>query len=371
MRIERIELRSLVMPLRAGFETSFGRVASREMVIVALHADRLVGWGEAPVADRPHYSPETASTAMDVLAHHMAPAIVGRGFETPGQLLDAIAFVRGHHMARAALEWAWWDLDAKRRGISLAAALGAERERVPVGVSLGIPAGDDLGALLAEVHRRVEQGYHRVKLKIRPGFSREPVAAVRERWPELALCVDGNGGFRPEHTPELAALDPFDLLFIEQPLAHDDLLEHARLRRRIATPICLDESLSSPAALDAALALGSLDVINLKSGRVGGVSAARSILRTARERRVELWCGGMLETGIGRAAHVALAACPGFTQPGDLSASERYYEEDLVEPAFTLDADGCLRVPDGPGIGVEVRGDRLERATRRHLVIEP
>jgi O-succinylbenzoate synthase len=367
MRIEHLQIRSLVMPLQSGFETSFGRVATREMVVVSLHAGGLVGWGEAPVADRPHYSAETARTAMSVLRDHMGPAIVGQDLTSADDLLRAIDFVRGHHMARAALEWALLDLHCKAEGRSLADALGAAHERVPVGVSLGIPGDRDAGALVALVERRVAEGYRRIKLKIRPGFCAGPVRAVRERFPDVALCADGNGGFGWDDLDELRALDDLGLLFVEQPFRHDDLLEHARLRRRVRTPICLDESLVSPAALDAALALDAIDVVNLKSGRVGGLTQAQAMIRTCRERALPLWCGGMLETGIGRAAHVALAACPGFTQPGDLSASDRYYAEDLVDPPFRLDAAGTLGVPDGPGIGVTVLEDRLERATRERV----
>ncbi len=370
LRIERVEVRSLVMPLRDGFETSFGRVASREMVLVCLHAAGLEGWGEAPVADRPHYSAETAKTAMHVLCDHMGPALLGCPLRTPEDVLAPIAFVRGHAMARAAVEWAAWDLVCKAQGTSLAEALGAVRARVPVGVSLGIARGG-VPALLDAVARRVEEGYRRVKLKIRRGFCVEPVAAVRARFATLHLVVDGNGGFTPADCEQLRALDPFELGFIEQPLAHDDLLEHARLRRRVRTPICLDESLGSPAALEAAFALEALDVINLKSARVGGVRAAREILCMARERRFPLWIGGMLETGVGRAAHVALAACPGFTEPGDLSASDRYYEQDLIEPPFRLDDNGCLAVPRGPGIGVEVVRERVEAVTREAVSLRP
>ncbi|GIW72973.1 MAG: hypothetical protein KatS3mg102_2515 [Planctomycetota bacterium] len=273
-------------------------------------------------------------------------------------------------MARAALEWAFADLGCRALGVPLAAWLGAERERVPVGVSLGIPEGGDLGRLLDEVEQRLAEGYQRVKLKVRPGFARLPLAAVRARFAALPLAADGNGAFSPAELAELQALDELGLLFLEQPLAHDDLVEHARLRRRLRTPICLDESLDGLAALDAALALGALDVVNLKSARMGGPAVALAALARCRERALPCWCGGMLETGIGRAAHVALAACPGFTQPGDLSASDRYYAEDIIEPPFRLGPDGTLAVPSGPGLGVELRQELLERRTvARELVV--
>jgi O-succinylbenzoate synthase len=366
MRIERVEVRELRMPLRAGFETSFARVAHREMVIVVIHGEGLSGYGEAPVAARPHFSAETTVTARHALRDFLAPALIGRDLPSPADLLAATAWVRGHRMAKAGLEGALRDLLAKAKGESLARSLGVppDRTRIAVGVSLGVPEKDDLTALVAEVERRVAEGYSRVKLKIKPGFDRAPVEAVRARFPTLPLSADANGAYRlADAIPLCRALDRAGLLFVEQPLAPEALMDHARLAQEIETPVCLDESLESRAAVEAALALGACRVVNLKPARVGGTSEALAIHDLCRAAGVALWCGGMLETGIGRAHNVALAALPGFTQPGDLSASDRYYAEDLVEPAFALGDGGTLAVPQGKGIGVEVIEERLDRAT--------
>ena len=367
--IDTIDLHALRMPLVGDFATSFGRVAHREMVIVAVAADGITGWGEAPVAARPHYSAETTQSAMHVLADHLAPAVLKKPLTTIDDLFPHIAFVRGNPMAKAALEWAVRDLLCQIRGVSLAASLGAVREHVPVGVSLGIPQGGDIAALLADVEARVACGYRRVKLKIRPDFCAKPVSAVRERFPELLLCADGNGGFGWQDLAELLALDHCDLMFVEQPFGPDDLVEHARLRRRLKTPLCLDESLEGPEALASALALGALDIVNLKPGRVGGAARALSMVQSCCERQIPLWCGGMLETGIGRAACVALAACAGFTLPADLSATARYYAHDIATPPFELGADSTLAVPQRPGLGVDVDLERLRAVTSAHRQI--
>jgi O-succinylbenzoate synthase len=352
------------MPLRAEFETSFARVGHREVLVVVLRAaGGIVGFGEAPVAARPHYSEETTVTARHALKDFLAPAVVGKDLPDLTAFFAAFAWVRGHRMARAALEAAFRDAFAKTEGVSLAAMLGAKRDTIPAGVSLGIPAGADPHALLTEVERFVARGYRRVKVKIRPGFARRPLELIRGRFPELALAADANGAFTLADHAALSELDPLRLVFLEQPLHPDDLVDHARLARALETPICLDESLKTPFDVEAALALRSTGVVNLKPARVGGIGAALAIHDLCRRGDVPLWCGGMLETGIGRAANVALAALPGFTMPGDLSASDRYYEEDLVEPPFRLLPGGELAVPRGPGIGVEVVAERLERAT--------
>jgi O-succinylbenzoate synthase len=366
VRIDRVEIRELRMPLRAGFETSFGRVAHREMLIIAIIGERFSGWGEAPVAARPHFSAETTVTARHVLRDFLAPAIVGRDVADPRAFLDAVAWVRGHRMAKAGLEAALRDLLAKARGVSIAESLGVApgRTAVEVGISLGIPEDRAPATLVAEVERRVAEGYRRVKLKVRPGFDRAPVEAVRARFPDLPLCVDANGAYaRAEAIEVFRALDAARLLFVEQPLAPDALVDSARVAQAIEAPVCLDESIESPADLEAALALGACRVVNLKPARVGGVTAALAIHERCRADGVALWCGGMLETGIGRAHNVALAALPGFTQPGDLSASDRYYARDVVEPSFALGPGGTLEVPRGPGIGVRVREDILAEVT--------
>lgn len=363
MLIDRAEVRRLRMPLRAGFETSFGRVAHREMVIVTLLADGLTGYGEAPVAARPHFSAETDVTARHVLLDFILPAIVGREIAGAADLRARFAWVRGHNMARAAVEAAFCDLVAKAKKESLAQMFGAEARSIEVGVSLGIPEAGGAGALVEEVARRTAEGYRRVKIKVKPGFDQGPLEAVRARFPDLALAADANGAYRPEDAARLAALDGVGLLFLEQPLSPDDLVRHAALAPALATPLCLDESLKTPEDVEAAAALGACAIVNLKPARVGGPAAALAVRDIAAARGLGLWCGGMLETGIGRALNVALAASGGFTMPGDLSASDRYWEEDLVEPAFRLLPGGRLAVPDAPGIGVEVVPERLARAS--------
>jgi O-succinylbenzoate synthase len=271
-------------------------------------------------------------------------------------------------MAKAAVEMAALDALLRAEGRSLASYLGADRERVACGVSVGIPSTID--ALLEQVEGYVRQGYRRIKLKIEPGWDAEPVAMVRKNFPDTPISVDANGAYSPSDVPLFEALDELDLLMIEQPLWHEDLIEHAALQRRIETPICLDESIRSAADARAAIELGACRVINIKPGRVGGLLEARAIHDLAGERGIPVWCGGMLETGIGRAANLALAALPGFTLPGDTSASDRYFAEDLTEP-FTLDADGTMAVPTGPGIGVAPDPGRLDRCTVRVERIEP
>jgi O-succinylbenzoate synthase len=373
-KIERIEVRELRMPLRGDFATSFARVAHREMLLVAAHAGGLTGWGEAPVAARPHYSPETTVTARHALRDFLAPPALGREVRDVDGWLAATAWVRGHRMARAGLEAALRDLRAKAAGVPLARALGAPPgiERIAVGISLGIPAGSDVAALLAEVERRVSEGYARVKLKIAPGFDRAPLSAVRANFPALALTADGNGAYAlADALPLFRDLDALGLLFLEQPLPPDDLVGHARLAEAIETPICLDESLASPADLETALALSACEVVNLKPARSGGIAAALAIHDRCRAAGIPLWCGGMLETGVGRAHNVALAALPGFTLPGDLSASDRYYERDIVVPPFRLGEGGTLALPSGPGIGVEVDAEALAAVTVATDTIAP
>jgi o-succinylbenzoate synthase len=329
-----VELRRLAMPLVEPFATAHGVQHARDVLLVRLRTADGDGWAECVAPDEPTYSSEHVDGAHAVLRDHLLP----RWFA--GHDLDE---VKGHPMAKAALRTAELDLDLRRSGTSLAAHLGAARDRVPAGVAVGMGPG-----LLDEVERRVAEGYRRVKLKVAPGADVEQVAAVRERFPDLPLQVDANGSYAATADPlaALAPLDDFDLLLLEQPLADDDLLGHARLAGALRTPICLDESITSAATAETALALGAAEVINLKPGRVGGLAEAVRIHDLALARGLALWCGGMLETGLGRAVNVALAALPGFTLPGDLSASDRYFRVDITEP-FVLE-DGHLRVPDGP-----------------------
>lgn len=363
MKIESIDLRQIRLPLRNPFTTSFGTEVDRPCIIVAVHGEGLVGYGECVAGDGPWYSYETMGTAWHVLRDFLIPRLVGTRVDDPADVWAMFDGVRGHNMAKAALEMACWDLAAKAQGLPLARLLGGERDRVAVGVSVGIQESPD--ALVETVAAFLADGYRRVKLKIAPGRDRAEVAAVRAAYPDLLLQVDANSAYTLDSAAVFSAMDALGLLLIEQPLAHDDIVDHAVLQRDLRTPICLDESIHSPADARHALDLGSCRVINIKPGRVGGHLQSRAIHDLCRERQIPVWCGGMLETNIGRAHNAALAALPGFTLPGDISASARYYEHDVAGPDFALNADSTLSVPTDPGIGVEPDPAALDAATER------
>jgi len=368
MRIEQIEIRHVRLPLVQPFVTSFGREEVRQTIVVAARGEGLIGWGEAPTSSGPWYEYETVETCWHVLRDFLAPMVVGRDVAGPEDAVPLMARVRGHHMAKMGLEAAVWDLLGQAQGQSISQMLGGVRERVPVGVSIGIQ--ESLPALLDRIAAYRAEGYGRYKIKIRPGWDVDVVRRVRERFPDVPLMADANSAYTLADRPLMQELDEFDLLMIEQPLAYDDLVDHAELQRALRTPICLDESVPSLAAARAALALGSGRIVNIKPGRVGGPTAARAIHDLCRARRVPVWCGGRLETGIGRAHNVALASLPGFTLPGDISASARYFEQDIVDPPFTITPDGTMAVPTAPGIGVTVVLPRLYAATVRQTVVK-
>ena len=354
MRIDRATTQLIRLRLNEPFRISSGTTFDRRILIVKLDADPGVrGYGECVADVSPHYSYETVHTASWVLHEHLLPAVVGRDFETPADVARALAAAaKGHNMAKAAVEMAAWDLYARIQGISLARALGAVRTSVPSGVSIGIQT--DVDALLQRIDSFAAEGYRRIKIKIAPGWDAGVVAAVRRRFPELPLMVDANSAYVLEDADRLAALDEFDLMMIEQPLAEDDLLDHAELQTRLRTPICLDESITSLARCAEAIRLRSGRIVNIKPGRVGGLGPSLRIHDLCAQSDIPVWCGGMLESGIGRAHNVALAALPNFTLPGDTSASRRYWQRDVVEPEFALRPDGTLAVPQDPGIGVHV-----------------
>lgn len=367
MKIERVELHHVDMPLAHPFETSFGREVTRPCILVALHAQGLTGWGECTADSGPWYSSETIETAWHVLRDFLMPALLGQDVETPADVVARFKRVRGHPMARAGLENAVWDLLAQAQGVSLVSMLGGTRERVPVGVSVGIEPS--LDELLDRVAGHIAEGYARVKLKIKPGWDVEIVRAVRERWPDLRLQVDANSAYTLDDAAIFQELDEFDLLLIEQPLHHDDIVDHARLQRQLRTPLCLDESIHSPEHARWALDIDACRIINIKVGRVGGLTAAKQIHDLCAQRGVPVWCGGMLETNVGRAANVALAGLPNFSLPGDISASARYYRQDIAQPNFVLNADSSLTVPAGPGLGVHVIPEQLAAARLRHMAL--
>jgi O-succinylbenzoate synthase len=359
MAIDLVELRTVQLPLVSPFRTSFGVETVREALLVRLRAGDVEGWGECVAMAHPRYSSEFVASARLVLRDHLAPIALQLGELQAARLEQQLDPIRGHPMAKAALLLAVLDAELRLAGRPLHAELGGTRDRVPAGVSIGIQSS--VGALLDVVGSSLEQGYRRIKLKIEPGWDVEPVRAVRERFDDIVLQVDANAAYSLGDARLLAALDPFDLLLIEQPLQEDDLRAHAALARQLRTPICLDESITSARAAADAIALGACAIVNIKPGRVGGYHEARRVHDVCVANGVPVWCGGMLETGIGRAANAALASLPGFTLPGDLSASDRYFATDITEP-FVLE-DGCLIVPDGPGLGVTVDMDAVEKAT--------
>jgi o-succinylbenzoate synthase len=360
MKLAGVELRRVSMPLVAPFRTSFGTETVREILLVRVVTGRGEGWGECVAPAEPHYSSEYADGAVDVMRRFLVPPLLAADRLDAQQVAPLLASVKGHRMAKAALEMAVLDAQLRAAGESFGRFLGAQRDRVPAGVSVGI--ADSVPALLEMVAGYLDRGYVRIKLKIEPGWDVAPVRAVRERFgDDLALQVDANAAYTLADAGTLARLDAFDLLLIEQPLAEDDLREHAELARLIRTPVCLDESIPSAKAAADALMLRACRIVNIKAGRVGGYLEARRIHDLCRAHGVAVWCGGMLESGLGRAANVALAALPGFTLPGDTSASDRYYARDVTEP-FTLE-DGHLRVPAGPGLGVEPLPEVLDEST--------
>ena len=360
MKITGVELRRIAMPLVAPFRTSFGTEIARDVLLVRVVSDDAEGWGECVAMTAPLYSSEYVDAAADVLRRYLVPRLVAGGPCSAPDVAERLAPVKGHRMAKAALETAVLDAELRAEGRSFARELGAVHERVPCGVSVGIM--DSLPALLDAVDGYLAEGYLRIKLKIEPGWDVEPVRAVRERFgDDVLLQVDANTAYTLADARHLARLDPFDLVLIEQPLEEEDVLGHADLARQITTPVCLDESITSARDAAAAIRLGACSIVNVKPGRVGGYLEARRIHDVCVAAGVPVWCGGMLETGLGRAANVALAALPGFTLPGDTSGSGRYYAEDITEP-FVLD-DGHLAVPSGPGLGVAPLPERLAEVT--------
>lgn len=365
MKIERLTMRRLRMPLRSHFETSFGRIYTRDCILLELESDGFTGYGEC-VADRdPGYSYETTSTSWHILKDFILPALIGKELYHPGEVPEKLKFIRGHGMAKAGFEMAMWDVLGKRENRPLSQMLGGIHSRVAVGVSVGLQ--DSPQELVHVVGGYLENGYGRIKIKIKPGRDIQDAQAVRQAFPHIRLQVDANSAYTLETASVLQPLDDFDLLLIEQPLAEDDMWDHSRLQPRFRTALCLDESIHSARHARQALEMGACRIINIKAGRVGGLSEAKSIHDLCLARNTPVWCGGMLETGVGRAANLALASLPGFTLPGDISATERYYEEDITNERFTLNPGSTIDVPQGPGLGITINIQALERATTETL----
>jgi O-succinylbenzoate synthase len=361
VRLDALELRLARLPLREPFEVSFGRVESRLLFLLRLQAGPHAGWGECVAWEAPLFSYETVGTARQVIREHLAPAILGKEIRDLAELASRLGAFRGHPMAKAGIELAFVDLVARWRGEPIARVIGGVRHEVEVGVSLGLQPTVD--ALDERVRGFLALGYRRIKLKIKPGADVPVVGEIRRRHPQILLSVDANAAYTLADAALLRQLDAYDLLMIEQPLDHDDLLDHAALQRTVATPICLDESLTGFHRARQALETGACRIVNLKIGRVGGYREALRIHDLCVERGVPLWCGGMLESGIGRAHNVALASLPGFSLPGDISGSGRYFERDVVVPPVEVAPDGVVAVPSSPGLGYEVDVDFLESRT--------
>ncbi len=361
MKIERIELRKIHLPYLSPFQTSGWTETGSHAIVVRVDAEGVTGWGETPVGRGPWYNEETASTAWIIQQEFLAPMLLASELASPDDVRQVFAKVRGNRMAQAGLEFAVWDLFGRSNGRSLKEMLGGIRDVVPVGVSVGVQK--DVPALLDVVTGYLAAGYNRIKLKIKPGWDIEPTAAVRERWPQLMLQVDANSIYSLDDADHLAELDRFNLLLIEQPLAHDDIFDHAKLQKRLRTPICLDESIVSPDHARWALEMNACGVINIKPSRVGGLANARQIHDLAQAADIPVWCGGMLETGIGRAINVALASLPNFRLPGDISANDRYFARDIVHNPFHLNPDSTLTVPTAPGSGAIVDEEYLDEVT--------
>jgi O-succinylbenzoate synthase len=369
MKIDSLTLHHISMPLVSPFETSFGRETDRQCIILTVQAEGLTGYGECVAAREPGYSYETTGTAWHILKDFIAPLVLGMEIENADDYHKRVERIRGHHLAKAAVEMALWDLWGKRDGKSLKEMFGGTRDKVEVGVSIGIQ--ESPSALVRTVDSYVEKGYNRVKIKIKPGREVDETIAVRAAYPTLRLQVDANSAYTLESAQILKAIDELNLLLIEQPLFEDDIWDHRLLQAEFKTPICLDESIVSPRHARYALEMGACKIINIKPARVGGLSQGIAIhdLCQAQATPVPVWCGGMLETGIGRASNLALASLPGFVLPGDISASDRYYERDITNERFVLNDDSTIDVPDNPGLGVTLDEDALKQFTLSKITL--
>jgi O-succinylbenzoate synthase len=344
-----------------------GRTTVRRILLVELEADGATGWGECTAGEDPFYSYETLETAWHILRDFVWPVVQAREYAAATEVWDSLAHIRGHNMARGGLETAAWDAEARSKGVPLWKLLGGVREEISSGVSIGIK--QSLEELLLAVNTELLAGYQRIKIKVKPGWDEKPVEMLRQHHRLIKLMVDANSAYRREDFPLLKRLERFFLMMIEQPLGYDDLYAHVELQKQMDTPICLDECIHSYGHAQAAIEMGACRIINMKLGRVGGHTAARRIHDLCRERGIPNWCGGMLESGIGRAHNVAMSTLPNFTLPGDVSASARYWAEDIIEPAVTVTPQGTIRVPTGPGIGFEPKRELIEKLTVRKEVL--
>lgn len=365
MKIEKIELRHIKMDLGSPFITSSGTQYDEEHIIIRVDSEGLTGWGECVAQKTPFYTYETVDTAWYILQNYIIPSVLNKNISNIEETISSYKIVRGHRMAKAGLEAALWDIFAKSKNISLSKMFGGTKEKIDVGVSIGIQSS--VPELIKKIETYLTEGYKRIKIKIAPGNDIQFVRAVRKEFPNILFQVDANSAYELKHTDLFKQMDDYNLLLIEQPLGYDDIYDHSKLQKEIKTPVCLDESIRSLDDTRAAIELDSCRVINIKSGRVGGFTESKLIHDYCASKNIPVWCGGMLESGIGRAGNAALASLQNFILPGDISASKRYYKEDIVEPEFIINKDGTMNVPAKPGIGVEVNMKMLDKVTVKKL----
>lgn len=367
--IKSIELRQIRLPLIHFFETSFGRTTERSIILARVRDENgAEGWGECTAGEGPFYNEEWTESAWPTLTEFLGPMVLNKEVESAADVFALMKPVRGHRMAKATLETACWDLQAKKEGVPLSKLLGGNRPEIACGVSIGIQ--DSPEQLLEKIRKEVESGYQRIKIKIKPGWDLDIIARVRQEFPDIRLMGDANSAYTLADLSLFQELDRFNLMMVEQPLAHDDIFDHAVLQRQIQTPVCLDESIRSAADATHAISLASCKIVNVKLGRVGGHAEAKRIEQVTCDNGIPIWCGGMLESGIGRAHNIAMSTLANFTLPGDVSASARYWEEDIIEPPVMVSERGMIKVPEAPGIGFEINLPRIESLTVHRETIQ-
>ncbi|MEQ1883850.1 MAG: o-succinylbenzoate synthase [Bryobacteraceae bacterium] len=366
--IDRIVLRHIRMPLVHFFETSFSRTHARDIVLVEVISDGLSGWGEVTAGEHPFYNEEWTASIWPLLVNYIAPRVLHQSFESADQIYDRLSHIRGHFMTRGGMEAAVWDLEARRAGQSLAQFIGGgARTEIPCGVSIGIQ--DSVTQLLRKIETELAAGYQRIKIKIKPGWDIDVVREVRRVFPDIRLMADANSAYTLADTEHLMKLDDFHLMMIEQPLAHDDILDHARLQRQLRTPLCLDECIRAARHAEQAIEARACGILNIKLGRVGGFREAKKIHDIAQAANIPVWCGGMLESGIGRAHNIALSTLTNFVLPGDVSASKRYWDRDIIQPEVEVSPNGTITAPTGVGFGYEIDAGHLASVTVRAEVL--
>ena len=368
LTIRSVELIEIQLPLVHFFETSFGRTYERRIILIRVEdSDGAEGWGEVTCGETPGYSDEWTDSAWITIEKILAPMSIGKEVDDAGQVFGLMKRARGHRMAKSGIETACWDLEAKKLGVPLWRHLGGVNREIECGVSIGIQ--DSIGQLLERIRTEIDAGYKRIKIKISPRWDYDVIKAVRKEFGDILLMGDANSAYTLADMEKLKSLDEFGLMMLEQPLGYDDIVDHAKLQREIKTPICLDEPIKSPDDARKAIELQSGKIINLKNGRVGGHSQSKLVEKTCREAGIPVWCGGMLESGIGRAHNIAISTLAGYTMPGDVSASKRYWHEDIIEPAVEVSRQGTITAPDEPGIGFEIDRPRIEKIKVRSVIV--